>query len=66
MPQLVQIASNLFPVRHYYLLYVDQALNGIDMIYSWQPYMALALFALLPVLVLPKLKLDLLKHCYLP
>lgn len=66
MPQLVQIASNLFPVRHYYLLYVDQALNGIDMIYSWQPYMALVLFALLPVLVLPKLKLDLLKHCYLP
>lgn len=65
MPQLMQIGSNLFPVRHYYLLYVDQALNGIDMAYSWQPYMALVLFMLLPALVLPKLKLDLLKHRYL-
>lgn len=66
MPQLMQIGSNLFPVRHYYLLYVDQALNGIDMAYSWQPYLALTLFVLLPVLVLPKLKADLTNYRYLP
>lgn len=66
MPQLMQIGSNLFPVRHYYLLYVDQALNGIDMAYSWQPYLALVLFVLLPVLVLPKLKTDLMRQCYMP
>lgn len=66
MPPLMGMASNLFPLRHYYLLYVDQALNGIGMAYSWQPYLALVLFVLLPVLVLPKLKQDLMKHCYLP
>lgn len=66
MPQLIQILCNLFPVRHYYLLYVDQALNGIPMAYSWQPYIALALFVLLPLFVLPKLKLDLKENRYLP
>lgn len=66
MPQLMQIGANLFPMRHYYLLYVDQALNGIPMMYSWKPYIALILFALLPLLVLPKLKSDLKENRYLP
>ena len=66
MPQLMQIASNLFPVRHYYLLYVDQALNGIPLMYSWKPYLALVLFMLLPLLTLSKLKLDLKENRYLP
>lgn len=66
MPQLIQVVCNLFPVRHYYLLYVDQALNGVPMIYSWQPYVALALFAVLPLFTLPKLKLDLKENRYLP
>lgn len=66
MPQLIQIVCNLFPVRHYYLLYVDQALNGIPVGYSWQPYFALVLFTLLPLLTLPKLKLDLKENRYLP
>ena len=66
MPQLIQIVCNLFPVRHYYLLYVDQALNGIPMWYSWQPYLALILFVFLPLLTLPKLKLDLKENRYLP
>lgn len=66
MPQLAQILCNLFPVRHYYLLYVDQALNGIPMVYSWQPYFALLLFFLLPLLILPKLKMDLKENRYLP
>lgn len=66
MPQLIQVVCNLFPVRHYYLLYVDQALNGIPMIYSWQPYLALTLFLFLPLFTLPKLKLDLKENRYLP
>lgn len=65
MPQLIQIACNLFPIRHYYLLYVDQALNGIPMAYSWHPYFALSLFLFLPLLTLPKLKLDLKENRYL-
>ncbi len=66
MPRFIQLVCNLFPVRHYYLLYVDQALNGVPMYFSWQPYMALVVFAVLPVLVLPKLKSDLRENRYLP
>lgn len=66
MPELAQIVSNLFQMRHYFLIYVDQALNGIPMIYSWQNYVALMVFLFLPIFVLPKLKLDLLKFRYLP
>lgn len=66
MPELMQIGSNLFQMRHYFLIYVDQALNGISMAYSWQPYLGLLLFLFLPLLSLPKLKQDLLECRYLP
>ncbi len=66
MPWLVQWVCHLFPLRHYYLLYVDQALNGVAMIYSWQSYLALGMFAVLPLLILPKLNRDLKKNRYLP
>ena len=66
MPWLVHLVCALFPLRHYYLLYVDQALNGVAMIYSWQSYLALGMFAVLPLLILPKLNRDLKKNRYLP
>lgn len=56
MPPLMYWGSNLFPMRHYYLLYVDQALNGIPMAYSRLPYASLALFALLPFCVARRIK----------
>ena len=65
MPVLARVASYLFPLRHYYLIYVDQALNGIPIIYSWVNYAFLAAFFVLPLFILPKLKLDMLKFTYL-
>jgi ABC-2 type transport system permease protein len=55
----VQALSNLFPLRHYFLIYVDQALNGREFIYSWMHYAALLAFLLLPVFVLRHLKWSL-------
>lgn len=52
MPDLMRWGANLFPMRHYYLLYVDQALNGIPMRYTWEAYVGLGVFALLPLTVL--------------
>lgn len=52
----VKALSILFPLRHYYLIYVDQALNGRDMIYSWHHYLALAAFIILPFTILKNLK----------
>lgn len=41
MHPVLQALANLFPLRHYFLIYVDQALNGYPMIYSWVNYVAL-------------------------
>lgn len=41
--------SNLFPLRHFFLIYIDQALNGIPVGYSMYRYAALLAFVLLSV-----------------
>ena len=38
MDPTLQALSNLFPLRHYFLIYVDQALNGRPFFYSWAEY----------------------------
>jgi ABC-2 type transport system permease protein len=62
----VQALSNIFPLRHYYLIYVDQALNGRSFFYSTAHYVALLLFLLLPFFVLRNLKRALLYFEYKP
>lgn len=66
MHPTLQALANLFPLRHYFLIYVDQALNGYPMIYSWTNYVALLLFMLLPFLVAPRLKGGLIYYKYIP
>jgi ABC-2 type transport system permease protein len=41
--------SNFFPLRHFFLIYIDQALNGIPAGYSMYRYAALLCFALLSI-----------------
>lgn len=62
----LQALTNLFPLRHYFLIYVDQALNGYPMIYSWMNYVALFLFTMLPFLVAHRLKEALIYYKYIP
>lgn len=62
----VQAVSNLFPLRHYFLIYVDQALNGRELFYSWPHYIALLAFLILPFIVLRNLKWALKHLSYLP
>jgi len=56
MPPVMQAWAYLFPLRHFFLLYVDQALNGVEFAYSWYNYVWLLLFLFLPFLVIPRLK----------
>lgn len=56
MHPTLQIATDLFPLRHYFLIYVNSALNGYPMSYAWVNYLALFIFILLPLLVLGRLK----------
>lgn len=58
--------SVMFPLRHYFLVYVDQALNGYPLYYSWSEVMWLLVFVLLPLTVLHRLKGTLLTFKYEP
>lgn len=62
----VRILSNLFPLRHYFLIYIDQALNGRELIYSWSQYIYLLSFLILPFLVFQHLKWSLKFTSYKP
>jgi ABC-2 type transport system permease protein len=55
----MQALSNVFPLRHYFLIYVDQALNGRAFFYSWHHYLALLGFLMMPVFILRNLKWSL-------
>ncbi|MCM1297802.1 MAG: ABC transporter permease [Muribaculaceae bacterium] len=62
----VGIFSYILPVRYYFLIYIDQALNGIDMFYSRWYFIALALFPVATIPVLWNLKRFLLRPVYVP
>ncbi|MDE6323514.1 MAG: ABC transporter permease [Paramuribaculum sp.] len=58
--------SYILPVRYYFLIYIDQALNGIPLYYSRMFYMALAVFPLVPLGLLWRLKRRMNQMVYLP
>ena len=58
----VGIFSYILPVRYYFLIYADQALNGISLYYSRFYYIALLIFPLVGLIGLSRLK----KHCLNP
>lgn len=58
----IGIFSYILPPRYYFLIYADQALNGIPLYYSRWYYIALMLFPLAGMLGLGRLK----KHCLNP
>ena len=66
MHPTLQALANLFPLRHYFLIYVDQALNGRDLIYCFGHYLALMAFLILPFLIGRNLKHALLYFRYIP
>ena len=66
MHPTLQALANLFPLRHYFLIYVDQALNGYPMTYSWINYVALLLFMTLPFFIANRLKGALIYYKYVP
>ena len=66
MPEALQALSYLFPLRYYFLIYVDQALNGISLVYSAMFYVALLAFMILPLVDLSMLRKAAHNYTYLP
>lgn len=58
--------SYLYPLRHYLLIYIDQALNGRDLAYTWGEYVWLVGFLLLPIIMRKSLKNAMLYFHYIP
>ena len=62
----LQAMSWLFPLRHYWMIYQATVLNGFPVIDVWFHLAALVAFALLPWLVLRKIKNAMLNYVYIP
>lgn len=66
MHPVLQVCCNLFPLRHYYLIYVNQALNGYPIGYVWQSVVMLLCFMLVPFVVIPRYRVAFLQAKYKP
>lgn len=62
----IGIFSYILPVRYYFLIYIDQALNGIPIYYSRFYYVALLCFPLVGMLGLGRLKKRCMHPVYVP
>ncbi len=62
----IAIFSFIMPIRYYFLIYIDQALNGIPLYYSRFYFIALLIFLLLPLIGLKRLRGKCLHPVYVP
>ena len=56
MDKPFQWLSNIFPLHHYFLIYVNQALNGYHISYVWPHVIALVALVILPIVFMFRLK----------
>lgn len=64
MHPVLQVFCNFFPLRHYYLIYVNNALNGYAIGYVWQHYLMLLCFMVVPFVVMRRYRTAFLKTKY--
>lgn len=62
----IGILSYILPVRYYFLIYIDQALNGIPIFYSRFYYAALLCFPLVGMIGMARLRKRCLNPVYVP
>lgn len=62
MPRGVQVFSWAFPIRYYFKIYVNEALNGAEIGYSLIYFAGMLAFLLLPLLMYVRLKNTIVEH----
>ncbi len=62
----IAIFSYVMPIRFNFLIYIDQALNGIDIWYSRWWYVAYIVYMLLPLTLMWRIKKEFAKPVYIP
>ena len=60
------LLTDILPLRHYFVIYVDQALNSVPLYYCWIHYFSLLIYPLLALPFLPLLKRALRRQVYIP
>ena len=58
--------AQLFPLRHYYMIYQLNIFNGYPMETAWFNYMALGIFIVMPLFVMKKIRKAMLDYVYIP
>lgn len=66
MHPILQGLSYLFPLRHYYLLYVNSALDGYILANAWPFVLGMIGFMVLPIPFLGRLKKEMKTYAYEP
>lgn len=66
MDSMIEAMAQLFPLRHYYMIYQICIFNGFPLADAWFNIMMLILFACLPILTLRNIKKAMLHYVYIP
>lgn len=65
MSRAINAATNMFPLRHYFMIYCNQALLGNPIAEAAIHYAALLAFLILPLIVVGRLKRALINYRYI-
>ncbi len=66
MDSMIQSMAQLFPLRHYYMIYQMCIFNGYPLSYAWFDFMFLIIFAFLPMFSIKNIKKAMLVYVYIP
>lgn len=66
MDSPISALAQLFPLRHYYMIYQICVFNGYPLVNAWFNIMALLIFIALPAFVLRNIRRAMLEYVYIP
>jgi len=66
MDAALEILANLFPLRHFFMVYEINVFNGFPLSEVWAHVAYLVVFALLPLAVITRLHRAISEYVYIP
>jgi ABC-2 type transport system permease protein len=66
MSPMIEAMAQLFPLRHYYMIYQSAIFNGFPLGYSWYHILAMIGFILLPAFTVKNIRRAMLEYVYIP
>lgn len=66
MNPMIEAIAQLFPLRHYYMIYQMSVFNGYPLLDTWYHLLALCIFIVLPLFTLHNIKRAMLVYKYMP